>query len=83
MPKESQPRKNAYDKYFPLLFAFKFKVKFDGVKKKIASFVFLGKKKQKKNKKQNKKTYLPHLFLKKWPENLIPFFFSLTILEQG
>ena len=34
MPKESQPRKNAYATYFPLLFAFKFKVKFDGVKKK-------------------------------------------------
>ena len=34
MPKESQPRKNAYDTYVPLLFAFKIKVKFDRVKKK-------------------------------------------------
>ena len=34
MPKEPQPRKNVYDTYFPLVFAFKFKIKFDGVKKK-------------------------------------------------
>ena len=53
MPKESQPIKKAYDTYFPLLFAFKFKVKFDGVKKD-ALFVLVG-----------KKTCLPHLFLQK------------------
>ena len=38
MPKEPQPRKNAYDTYFPLLFAFKFKITFDGVKTRVASF---------------------------------------------
>ena len=70
MPKESQPRKNAYDTYFPLLFAFKFKVKFDWVKKKkVASFILGG------NKKKKKKTCLPHLFLQKvaWESNT--FFF--------
>ena len=45
--KESLPRKNAYDTYFPLLFAFKIKFKFDRVKKKkVASFV-LGENKKK------------------------------------
>ena len=42
MPKEPQPRKNAYDTYFAFLFALKFKIKFDGVKKKVASFVLGG-----------------------------------------
>ena len=51
LPKESQPRKNAYDIFFPLLFTFKFKVKFDRVKKKkkVATYVFGGKKGEKKN----------------------------------
>ena len=39
MPKESQLRKNAYDTYFPILFAF------------VASFV-LGENKEKKKKKK-------------------------------
>ena len=43
MPKESQPRKNAYDTYFPLMFAFTFKVKFDWVKKKSCLICFGGK----------------------------------------
>ena len=50
---ESQPKKNAYDTYFPLLFAFKFKVKFDRVKKKkVASFVLGENKKKQKHKKK-------------------------------
>ena len=70
MPKESQPRKNAYDTYFPLMFAFTFKVKFDWVKKKKLPHLFWGEIKNKK-----KKTCLPHLFLQKvaWESNT--FFF--------
>ena len=69
MPKESQPRKNAYDTYFPLLFAFKIKVKFDRVKKKDLPSLFRGGIK--------KKTCLPHLFLQKvaWESNAFFFFF--------
>ena len=80
MPKESQPRKNAYDTYFPLLFAFKFKVKFDGVKKNkkgcLICFGGVG-----GNKK--KKPACLICFCKKWPENLIPCccFFSPIIIE--
>ena len=49
MPKESQPRKNAYDTYFPLMFAFTLKVKFDWVKKKKSCLICFGGKKKKKN----------------------------------
>ena len=52
MAKESQPRKNAYDTYFPLLFAFKFKVKFDLVKKKKLTHLFWGGGEIKKNQKK-------------------------------
>ena len=75
MPKESQPRKNAYDTYFPLLFAFKFKVKFDGVKKKVASFV-LGR--NKKNKKERKKKLpAPSVFVKVAWESTTLLFLAL------
>ena len=80
MPEESQPRKNAYDTNFPLLFAFKFRVKFDGVKIKKSSFVLEGEKKREK-----KKTASLICFCKKWLENLIPLFFGLMhpIYELG
>ena len=69
MPNESHPRKNADDTYFPLLFAFKIKVKFYRVKKKKKlPHSFCGKKKK-------KKTACLISFCKKWPENLIPFVF--------
>ena len=71
MRRAPQPSKNAYDTYFPLLFAFKFKIKFDGVKNKSCLICFVGGKKE----EEKKKLPASSVFAKKWPENLIPNLF--------